>query len=59
MWLVEFVDGHLHGVILPVEPKLVITGSNKDIDAETLYVPEILPVSTRWEFCNDKKYHLY
>lgn len=54
MWLVEFIDGHLHGVILPVEPKLVITGSNKDIDAETLYVPEILPVSTRWEFCNDK-----
>ena len=53
MWLIEFVEGHLHGVTLPIEPKLVITGSKEGIDLETLYVPEALPTSVRWELFND------
>jgi hypothetical protein len=53
MWLIEFVEGHLHGVTLPIEPKLVITGSNEDLDSDTLYVPEALPAGIRWTFFND------
>lgn len=53
MWLIEFVEGHLHGVTLPIEPKLIITGSNEGIDSETLYVPEALPTGVRWELFND------
>lgn len=53
MWLIEFVEGHLQGVILPIEPKLVITGSNEGIDSDTLYVPEALPAGACLAFFND------
>ncbi|AVI67769.1 hypothetical protein CKQ84_19035 [Shewanella sp. WE21] len=55
MWLFEFVEGHLHGVTLPIDPKLVITGSNEDLDSDTLYVPEVLSAGIRWVFSNDGK----
>ena len=43
MWLIEFVGGHLHGVRLPLESSLEITGNKESKNLEALIVPEILP----------------
>ncbi len=53
MWLIEFVEGHLHGVTLPIEPKLVISGASKSEEPDTLCIPESVPADTRWELSND------
>ena len=53
MWLIEFVDGHLHGVTLPIEPKLVITGASESDKPDTLCIPETVPANTHWELSND------
>ncbi|WP_284191378.1 hypothetical protein [Vibrio zhanjiangensis] len=58
MWLIEFVDGHLNGVCLPVEQNFVLTG-NKEARAENLLsVPEYFSSTTELKFeVKDKKVH--
>lgn len=43
MWLIEFVDGHLKGVTLPLDASLEITGNKQQPNLEALVVPEMLP----------------
>lgn len=43
MWLIEFVDGHLKGVTLPLDGTLEITGNKQQPNLEALVVPEMLP----------------
>ncbi|ASU22417.1 hypothetical protein CCZ37_07350 [Vibrio qinghaiensis] len=44
MWLIEFVGGHLHGVTLPLDSSLEITGNKESKNLEALIVPESLPM---------------
>ncbi|WP_341663594.1 hypothetical protein [Vibrio sp.] len=59
MWLIEFVDGHLNGVCLPLEQSFVLTG-NKEARAENLLsVPEYFSSTTELKFeVKDKKIHV-
>ena len=59
MWLIEFVDGHLNGVCLPLEQSFVLTG-NKEARAENLLsVPEYFASTTELKFeVKDKKIHV-
>ncbi|MDN3612024.1 hypothetical protein ACODM8_16830 [Vibrio ostreicida] len=56
MWLIEFVDGHLRGVTLPLQPSLSLTG-NRDVASDNqLSVPEYFPSGTELGFdIEDKK----
>ncbi|MDL5026232.1 hypothetical protein QR676_03245 [Vibrio sp. TMPB1044] len=50
MWLIEFVDGHLHGVSLPLQTTFSLMG-NKEVRRDNqLSVPEYLPSDTELVF---------
>ncbi|AUI86421.1 hypothetical protein BS333_08485 [Vibrio azureus] len=50
MWLIEFVDGHLHGVSIPLQNTFCLTG-NKEVTKENqLSVPEYLPSNAGLDF---------
>ncbi|KAA1195499.1 hypothetical protein [Photorhabdus heterorhabditis] len=42
MWLIEFTEGYLNGLTLPIEPRLLLTGEQEVTDNNTLSVPEYL-----------------
>lgn len=49
MWLIEFMEGHLHGVMLPIESTLTLSGRN-DIELPTIVpVPEYLQEHECWD----------
>ncbi|PNQ54597.1 hypothetical protein C1141_15025, partial [Vibrio agarivorans] len=50
MWLIEFVDGHLHGISFPLQTTFCLIG-NKEVTKENqLSVPEYLPSNTELDF---------
>ncbi|HHL2502316.1 TPA: hypothetical protein ACQ301_004449 [Yersinia enterocolitica] len=42
MWLIEFTEGHLRGLTLPIESSISLTGASKATDDNTLSVAEYL-----------------
>lgn len=49
MWLIEFTEGHLNGVTIPIESTLVLTGLKETEQGNEVPLPEYLPATTRWE----------
>ncbi|AYV25085.1 hypothetical protein L1D61_25435 [Vibrio mediterranei] len=50
MWLIEFVDGHLQGVSLPLQASFYLTGNKEVRKNNQLSVPEYLPSDTELLF---------
>ena len=42
MWLIEFVDGHLHGISLPLRSNFSLVGNKVKLDNH-LSIPEYIP----------------
>ncbi|MDE1265952.1 hypothetical protein [Vibrio aestuarianus] len=49
MWLIEFTEGHLNGVTIPIESRLILTGLKEPKQDNEIPLPEYLPATTRWE----------
>lgn len=49
MKLIEFSEGHLKGLTLPIEPKLILTGEKESLDKDILSLSEYLAPEIRLE----------
>lgn len=49
MWLIEFMEGHLHGVMLPIGSKLTLCGQDDTKLPTIVPVPEYLQEHERWD----------
>lgn len=49
MKLIEFSEGHLKGLTLPIEPKLILTGEKESLDKDMLSLSEYLAPDVKLE----------
>lgn len=49
MWLIEFAEGHLTGVAMPIESIAFFVGSEDVKETNEIPLPEYLPPKARWE----------